>query len=118
MVASLRILSVFLMLNFLSILKNAYLVLLIYLHLSLHYSLIIIESTAQEMNLSMRDWYESRVYRDCIVSSLPGIPVLQHFFALFRFLSIDRTTFWVWFAQLLASLLTSFLPATCQLLEY
>lgn len=62
-VASLKILYMFLMLNFSSILKNAYLVLLIYLHLSLHYSLIVkanmylgflhllSESAAQEMNL-------------------------------------------------------------------
>lgn len=66
--------------------KNSHLVLLIYMHLSLHYSLVvkanlyvgflylISKAAAQEMSLFMklplRAWYESRVFRAHITSSL------------------------------------------------
>lgn len=89
--------------------SNAHLVLLIYLHISLHYSLVIkanmylvllyliSKAAAQEMNLrlklSLRVWYESRAFRARIANSLPseGEPVLQSCFALFRLLCIDAT---------------------------
>lgn len=83
--------------NFLASLSTLFSV-VVKANLYLGFLYLISKAAAQEMNLcmklSLRAWYESRVFRACIASSLPseGEPVLHSFFALFRLLCIGRTT--------------------------